>query len=57
MLFSVTILYSLSRAGKLTPDAMKDSYPLYYGLIGVVILLMLFIAFKKESDRLLLQPE
>jgi len=55
--FSVTILYSLSRAGKLTPDAMKDSYPLYYGLIGVVILLMLFIAFKKESDRLLLQPE
>ncbi|QEC67619.1 CPBP family intramembrane metalloprotease [Panacibacter ginsenosidivorans] len=55
--FSVTALYSLSRAGKLTPDAMEDSYPLYYGLIGVAAILALFIAFKKESDRLLLQPE
>ena len=55
--FAVTMIYSLSRSGKLTPGAMEDSYPLYYGLIGVTALIALFIYFKKESDRLLLQPE
>jgi membrane protease YdiL (CAAX protease family) len=55
--FAVTMLYSLSRSGKLTPDAMEDSYPVYYGLIGVAALVTLFIYFKKESERLLLQPE
>jgi membrane protease YdiL (CAAX protease family) len=51
--FSVTVLYSLSRSGKLTPDAMEDSYPLYYGLVGGITLILLFIAFRRESDRLL----
>lgn len=51
--FSVTVLYSLSRSGKLTPDTMEDSYPLYYGLVGGITLILLFIAFRRESDRLL----
>jgi membrane protease YdiL (CAAX protease family) len=55
--FAVTMLYSLSRSGKLTPASMDDSYPLYYGLIAVAALLTLFVYFKKESDKLLLQPE
>ncbi|CAN5394939.1 hypothetical protein BH10BAC2_BH10BAC2_48200 [soil metagenome] len=55
--FSVTVLYSLSRSGKLTTDAMEESTPIYYGLIGAVTIIMLFMAFKKESDRILLQPE
>lgn len=55
--FSVTALYSQSRSGKIIPDEMNDSYPLFYGLIGAAAIIALFIAFKKESDRLLLQPE
>lgn len=55
--FSVTVLYGLSRSGKLTPEAMEESYPLYYGLIGAAAIVLLFMAFKKESDRLLLQGE
>lgn len=55
--FSVTVLYSLSRSGKLTPEAMGDTYPLYYGVIGAALIVMLFVLFKRESDRLLLQPE
>jgi uncharacterized protein len=52
--FGVTVLYNLSRSGKLTPEAMEESYPLYYGLIGAAAIVLLFIAFRKESKRLLL---
>lgn len=55
--FSVTVLYSLSRSGKLTTEAMEETSPLYYGLIGAATIIMLFMAFKKESERVLLQPE
>jgi len=53
--FTVTVLYSLSRNGKLTNESMNDTYPLYYGIFGAAVLVALFIAFKKESDRLLIQ--
>jgi membrane protease YdiL (CAAX protease family) len=53
--FTVTLLYNLSRTGKLTNESMNDTYPLYYGIFGATALVVLFIAFKKESDRLLLQ--
>lgn len=52
--FTVTVIFGISRSGKLTPDSMDDTYPLYYGLIGGAAIILLFILFKKESDRLLL---
>jgi uncharacterized protein len=51
--FGVTVIYSLSRSGKLTTEAMDNSSPLYYGVLAGATLLMLFIAFRKESNRLL----
>ncbi|MBG9375206.1 CPBP family intramembrane metalloprotease [Panacibacter sp. DH6] len=53
--FGVTVLYSLSRSGKLTPDAMDDTYPYYYGVIAAMAIIVIFIAFKKESTQLLKQ--
>ena len=53
--FGVTVLYSLSRSGKLTPDAMDDTYPFYYGVIAAMAIVVIFIAFKKESTQLLKQ--
>ncbi len=47
---AVTQLYSLSKAGKLTPDAMNDSSPLYIGILGLFAIIALLISFKKESE-------
>lgn len=52
--YGLTGMYLLSREGKLTPEAMNETLPLYYGLIGAVIVYFLFVAFKKESEKLLL---
>ncbi|CAN5270279.1 hypothetical protein BH11BAC6_BH11BAC6_03030 [soil metagenome] len=52
--FAVTSIYSLSRSGKLTPEAMnEDTYPLYYGLIAAAVIYALFLAFRKESTALI----
>lgn len=53
--FGVTVIYSLSRSGKLTKEAMDETYPLYYGLIGLLAVILIFINYKKESDKLLAQ--
>jgi len=55
--YTLTILYAMSRAGKLNTDAMEDTFPLYYGLIGAAAILMLFVIFKRESRRLLPEIE
>lgn len=51
--YALTAMYSLSREGKLTPESMNETYPLYYILIGGGLLYVLFILFKKESTRVL----
>jgi membrane protease YdiL (CAAX protease family) len=43
-------LYSLSKAGKLTPATMDESSPLYIGIFGILIIIMLLFSFKKESE-------
>ncbi len=48
--FAVTQMYALSRAGKLTPDMLDESFPLYYGLIALVFLVFVFKIFKRESE-------
>lgn len=50
---SLTQLYALSRAGKLTTESMNDSFPPYVGLIGLVAVVSLFYSFRKESNRIL----
>lgn len=53
----VTQMYVLSRQGKLTADSINDSYPLYWGLIGLLAVLAAFYYFRKESNKLWKQPE
>ncbi len=54
--YALSAMYSLSREGKLTSESMNETYPLYYILIGGVILFALFIVFKKESVKFLPAP-
>lgn len=54
----VTQMFLLSKKGKLTADALNDSYPMYWGLLGIVFIGALFYYFRKESLRLrALHPE
>jgi hypothetical protein len=46
-------MYGLAMQGKSSEDALQETFPLYYGIIGAVILILLFISFKKESVRVL----
>ncbi|BAV09906.1 abortive infection protein [Filimonas lacunae] len=52
---ALTSVYSLSRSGKLTPDSvndsMNDTFPLYIGLLGLMVTVSLLIRFKTESER------
>jgi membrane protease YdiL (CAAX protease family) len=50
---ALTQVYSLSKSGRLTPESMNDSFPLYIGLLGVSLLIALFYSFRKESSRIL----
>ncbi len=47
----VTQLYLLSRQGKPIDDAMKDSYPIWVGIIAMGLLIALISYFKKVSDQ------
>ncbi|WP_158559136.1 CPBP family intramembrane glutamic endopeptidase [Deminuibacter soli] len=51
----VTQMYILSRQGKLSADAINESYPLYWGLVGIVAIIAVFMYFRKESQKLRLQ--
>lgn len=47
--YAVTGMYVLSRSGKITTDALEETFPWYLGVIGGVIFIYLFLQFKKES--------
>lgn len=49
---AVTQMYVLSKTGKLDADSMNETYPYYFGAIGLIAVIALFIYFKKESDKL-----
>jgi hypothetical protein len=53
--YAVTGMYVLSRSGKLTTDVLEETFPWYYGVIGGVIFIYLFLQFKKESARVVAQ--
>ena len=47
---AVTQMYVLGRQGKLTTEAMDETFPLYYGALGIAVVIALFYTFKKESE-------
>jgi membrane protease YdiL (CAAX protease family) len=51
--YSLAVMFALSRSGKLNMDALDETYPLYYGVIGAAVIILLFIAFNWESKKLL----
>ncbi|MGN6618089.1 MAG: lysostaphin resistance A-like protein [Ilyomonas sp.] len=51
---AITQMYMLSKEGKLNAEALNQTFPLYYGIIGFVAVLAIFVAYKRESERFLL---
>jgi membrane protease YdiL (CAAX protease family) len=49
---AVTAMYFYSRKGKLTDEVLDEKFPLWVGLIALVIIIGLFRVFKKESIKL-----
>ncbi len=47
---AVTQMYVLGRQGKLTTEAMDETFPLYYGALGIAVVIALFYTFKNESE-------
>ncbi len=48
---AVTQMYVLIRQGKTAKEAMQDSYPVWLGILGAVLLIILLIWFKKISEQ------
>jgi len=47
----VTQLYIYQKQGKSVEDAMNETYPLWWGLIGIVALVFLFSYFRKNAEE------
>ncbi|HEX5026483.1 MAG TPA: CPBP family intramembrane glutamic endopeptidase [Agriterribacter sp.] len=48
---AVTQMYIMIRQGKSVKEAMNETYPMWWGIIGVIILYVLFMLFKKISKE------
>ncbi len=55
--FVITQLYIASGMGKSISKTMDESIPSWWGIIAVVLLLVFFRSFKKESDLVLVNRE
>lgn len=49
--YTLTIIFLYSREGKSPTDAFEESFPWYYGLVGGVSMIFLFLLFKRESAK------
>lgn len=49
--YTLTILYLYSHEGKTPNDAFEEYFPWYYGLVGAVAIVFLFMFFKKDSNK------
>jgi uncharacterized protein len=47
---ALTQMYTLSKAGKLTPEAMNETSPIYIGVFGIIAVLYLLFMFRRESE-------
>ena len=48
---AVTQMYVLIRQGKPVKEAMSETYPVWWGIIGAIVLYALFVLFKKHSAQ------
>lgn len=48
---AVTQMYVLIKQGKPVKEAMNETYPMWWGIIGVILLYVLFIVFKRISAK------
>ncbi len=53
----VTQLYILGKQGKAVEKAMDENLPAWWGIGALIVLVYLFIQFRKESERVLLQQK
>ncbi|MGI8952026.1 MAG: CPBP family intramembrane glutamic endopeptidase [Chitinophagaceae bacterium] len=49
---ALTQMYLLSRQGKLNNDSLNDTFPFYFGIIGLIAVIALLIIFKNISEKL-----
>jgi membrane protease YdiL (CAAX protease family) len=47
----VTQLYIYQKQGKSVEDAMNETFPLWWGLIGIAALFFLFSFFRKNAEE------
>lgn len=50
--YTLTVMYSMSRQGKVSVEAAEDSFPWYYFFLGALLIVLLLLSFKKSSDVL-----
>jgi hypothetical protein len=55
--FVVTQLYIVSRQGKSIEKTLDESMPIWWGAIALVVLIVFFKPFKRQSDRVLASKE
>jgi membrane protease YdiL (CAAX protease family) len=55
--FVVTQLYIITRQGKSIEKALDESMPIWWGIIGIVLLVLIFYFFTRESNALLAKKE
>lgn len=50
--FAVTVMYYMSKKGKLTPQTLDERFPLYFGVIALAAIITLLIVYRNESKKL-----
>lgn len=50
--FAVTMMYYMNKQGKLSEKTLDESYPVYYGIIALAIIIALMIIFRNESKKI-----
>lgn len=53
--FAVTQMYGLIRNGRVPEEALEETFPIWMGGFAIAALILCFIIFKKESNRVMLQ--
>lgn len=49
--FAVTMMFVLSKQGKLSKEIMDERFPIWYGVVALAVIIALFIAYKNESKK------
>lgn len=55
--YTLTVLFMYSQSGKPATDAFEESFPWYYGVVGGVSIIFLFLIFRRESAKHIITVE